>query len=472
MAHDASRVPMPESGPESGQSLWRTDVLPTLALGLPLAGAQIAQMAINTTDVQMISRLLGADELAASALAFNFYMLVWFFGMGLLQAVIPLAARARSQRKPRDLRRSVRMGFWIAVLFCLPVWCVLFFTESILLLLKQDPEVAALAGYYMRFLQWTMLPALLIMAIRGFLTVMEFTQVVFWATLAGAVVNAVLDYLLIIGAFGFPRLELAGAGIASVVSSATTFVFLLVYAMRHPKLRRYNIVGRIWRSDWPVFFQIVRLGLPIALTIIAEGALFAASSIMIGWVGVLPLAGHAIALQIASVTFMVPVGLSVAAMTRVSLAAGRGDHAAVGRAGWTALAVTMVCMGSFALVFWIMPETLVGFYLDLDDPQARDVLAFGASYLLVAALFQLADGAQIIGVNNLRGLGDTTIPLFYALFGYWVVGISLSLGLGFLAGWGGVGVWCGLAGGLASVAFLANRRFARREELGLVPGAR
>jgi len=465
MAQTASRA----SDSEKGVSLWRSDILPTLALGLPLAGAQLAQMAINTTDVLMIGRL-GAEELAASVLAFNFYMLLWFFGMGVLQAVIPLAARARGQRKPRDLRRAVRMGFWVSVLFCIPVWIVLLFIEPILVALGQEPRLAELAGRYMFYLQWTMLPALLIMAVRGFLTVMERTQVVLLATIAGAIVNAILDYLLIFGEFGFPRLELVGAGIASVFSAATTCLFLFAYALLHPKLRRYYILGRIWRSDWPVFFQIVRMGTPIALTIIAEGSLFTASSIMIGWLGTLPLAGHGIALQIASLTFMVPVGLSVAAMTRVSLAAGRGDHAGIGRAGWTSLSVTMLFMGSFAVLFWTIPETLVGFYLDLDDPQAQDVLSYGASFLLVAALFQLADGGQIIGVNNLRGLGDTTIPLFYALFGYWIVGISLSLGLGFLAGWGGVGVWCGLAGGLASVAVLANRRFANREKLGLVTG--
>lgn len=449
------------------QSLWQSDILPTLSLGLPLAGAQLAQMAINTTDVLMIGRL-GAEELAASVLAFNFYMLLWFFGMGLLQAVIPLAARARGQRKPRDLRRAVRMGFWVSVLYCLPVWVVLFFTEELLLLFGQEPELAQIAGLYMSILQWTMLPALLIMAVRGFLTVMERTQVVLWATIAGAVVNAALDYVLIFGEFGFPRLELVGAGIASVFSASTTFLFLLLYALFHPKLRRYNILGRIWRSDWPVFFQIMRMGTPIAITIVAEGSLFAASAIMIGWLGTIPLAGHGIALQIASLTFMVPVGLSVAAMTRVSLADGRSDKAGVGRAGWTALGVTVAFMGAFAVLFWTIPETLVGLYLDLNDPQSQEVLVYGVSFLLVAALFQLADGGQIIGVNNLRGLGDTTIPLFYALFGYWIVGISLSLGLGFLAGWGGVGVWCGLAGGLASVALLSNVRFARREKLGLL----
>ena len=449
---------------------WRSDIKPTLELGLPLAGAQLAQMAINTTDVLMIGRL-GAEELAAAVLAFNAYMLVWFFGMGVIQAVIPLAAKARGQKNLKEMRRAVRMGFWVVTLYCLPAWIVMFFTGDILVWLGQDPHVSAMAGAYMRSLQWVLFPGLLIMAVRGFLTVMEMAKIVLYATIAGALVNVVLDYALIFGNFGFPRLELVGAGIASVGSSLATFLFLAAYVLRHRQLKRYNIFGRIWRSDWPVFFQIWKLGWPIGVTIVAEAGLFSASAIMIGWLGTLPLAGHGIALQLASLTFMVPVGLSQAAMTRVGLAAGRGDMIGVGRAGWAALLVTLSFMMAFALLFWIVPGPLVSLYLDFDNPQAQAVLEFGVAYLAVAAIFQLADGGQIIGVNNLRGLGDTTIPLYYALFGYWVVGIGLSLSLGFGAGWGGVGIWCGLAGGLATVAVLANLRFFKREELGLLPEA-
>lgn len=448
-------------------ALWKSDIRPTLALGLPLVGAQLAQMAINTTDVLMIGRL-GAQELAASVLAFNMYMLLWFFGMGVIQAVIPLAAKARGQRAMRDLRRSVRMGFWVVAFYCLPVWGLMAYAEEIWLFLGQDPQIAATAGGYMDVLKWTMFPALSIMAVRGFLTIMERAQVVLWATIAGAVANAGLDYLLIFGHFGFPRLELVGAGIASVISSAVTMVLLFAYAALHPRLKRYYIFGRIWRSDWPAFFQILRLGLPIGVTIILEAALFSGSAIMMGWLGTLQLAGHGIALQIASLTFMVPVGLSQAAMTRVGLASGRNDQAGVGRAGWTALVITMGAMTCFAAVFWSIPETLVSLYLDFSNPQSQPVLAFGASFLAVAAFFQIADGAQIIGVNNLRGLGDTKVPLIYAFGGYWVIGISLSLGLGFWLGLGGVGIWCGLAGGLLTVAILANRRFYRREALGLL----
>ncbi len=456
------------TGPGTGAAaLWRSDIRPTLALGLPLAGAQLAQMAINTTDVLMIGRL-GAEELAASVLAFNMYMLLWFFGMGILQAVIPLAAKARGEKAMRELRRSVRMGFWVVAIYCVPVWVVMLFTEEILVALGQDPAISAMAGVYMNALQWTMFPALGIMAVRGFLTVMERAQIVLIATIIGAVVNAGLDYALIFGHFGLPRLELVGAGLASILSSSVTFVILITYSVWHPRLKRYYILGRIWKSDWPVFMQIVRLGLPIGITIVAEGALFSASAVMMGWLGTLELAGHGIALQIASLTFMIPVGLSQAAMTRVGLAAGRKDRAGVGRAGWVALAVALAFMGCFAILFWTIPETLVALYLDFDNPQSEAVLGYGVSFLIVAALFQIADGGQIIGVNNLRGLGDTAVPLVYALFGYWVVGIGLSLGFGFAAGYGGVGIWSGLAGGLTTVALLANFRFFKRETLGLV----
>ncbi|MBD8876831.1 MATE family efflux transporter [Roseibium polysiphoniae] len=457
----------------SGQSdtglsrLWRSDIRPTLALGLPLAGAQIAQMAINTTDVLMIGRL-GAEELAASVLAFNMWMLLWFFGMGIIQAVIPLGAQARGRRAARDLRRTVRMGVWVAVLYCLPAWCITFFAEEILVALGQDPDIAEIAGGYMDALQWSLLPALVIMAIRGFLTVMERSQIVLYATLAGLVVNAALDYVLIFGEFGFPRLELVGAGIASVFTSAATTAILLIYTSRQRQLKRYAVLGRLWRSDWQVFFKILRLGLPIGITLVAEGALFAASSILMGWLGTIPLAAHGIALQLASITFMVPVGLSQAALSRVGYAAGKKDFDGVGRAGWTALVITVAFMSCFAVVFWIVPAPLVSLYLDLNNPQSAEVLYLATSFLAVAAIFQIVDGGQIIGTNNLRGLGDTTVPLIYAVIGYWVIGISLSLGLGFGAGLGGVGIWSGLAGGLAFVGILTNIRFYRRESLGLM----
>lgn len=446
---------------------WRAEVAQSLRLGVPIAGAQVAQIAINTTDVLMIG-WLGAVELAAAVLAFNFYILVWLFGVGVLQAVIPLAARARGERRPRDLRRAVRMGFWFVALYMIPTWGLLWFTEAILLALGQEAEVARLAGGYARVLMFAALPSLLIMALRNFITVLEKAQVVLWATVAGVVLNVIVNYLLIFGNFGFPRLELIGAGVASVVTSTFTLLLLVIYVLRQRQLRRYAVFGRIWRSDWPKLLEILRLGWPIAVTLLTEVALFSGSAVMMGWVGTVPLAAHGIATQLASITFMVPLGLGQAGMIRVGLAAGRGDRAGVGRAGWTAIAVSLAFMGACAIVFWVSPEPLVRLFLDLDNPQADEVLAIGVTFLFVAALFQIFDGAQVVGGSLLRGLADTKVPMIICVFGYWVVGAGGAYLLAFPLGLGGIGIWWGLAIGLAFVAVIAIWRFALRERIGLI----
>ena len=169
--------------------LWRGDVLPTLTLGAPIAGAQVAQMAINTTDVLMIG-WLGATELAAAVLAFNLFIVIWLFGMGVLQAVIPLAARARGERRARDLRRAVRMGFWFVAFYCVPAWGIMWFTEDLLVALGQEARVSELAGIYARIMMFSMLPSLMTMALRSFITVMERAQIVLWATIVSAVCTA------------------------------------------------------------------------------------------------------------------------------------------------------------------------------------------------------------------------------------------------------------------------------------------
>uniref|UniRef100_UPI003BAAD53A MATE family efflux transporter n=1 Tax=Stappia sp. TaxID=1870903 RepID=UPI003BAAD53A len=447
--------------------LWEDDIRPTLVLGVPIAGAQVAQIAVNTTDVLMIG-WLGAVELAAAVLAFNLYIVFWLFGIGVLQAVIPLAARARGERRARDLRRAVRMGFWFVILYSVPVMGVLWFTEDLMLGLGQDPRVAALAGVYMRVMLFSLIPSLMIMALRSFITVLEKANIVLWATVAGAVLNAGFDYALIFGNFGFPRLELVGAGIASVATSTVTLLLLMWWTTRDRVLRRYAVFGRIWRSDWPKLAEIVRLGWPIAVTLLTEVGLFSASSVMMGWIGTVELAAHGIGLQLASISFMVPLGMAQAAMIRIGLAAGRGDREGVGRAGWTALVVATLFMCLCAVAFWVRPEPFVALFLDLDNPDAAAVLAFGVSYLAVAALFQVFDGAQVMGGNMLRGLSDTWMPMVFAVIGYWGVGFGLAYVLAFPLGFSGIGLWSGLAAGLAFVSVLTLWRFAWRERLGLV----
>lgn len=450
-----------------GLAAWLAEIRATLLLGLPIVGAQVAQMATNTTDVLMIG-WLGTTELAASVLAFNLYILAWLFGMGVLQAVVPLAARARGEGRRRDVRRTVRMGLWVVIAYSLPVWLLLWHTETLLVALGQDPQVSKLSGEYMRVLQWTLLPSLIVMALRSFVTVLEKTQVVLWATVVGAVLNAICDYALIFGYFGMPRLELVGAGLASLATSLLTLLIIVVYVLKQRQLRRYVIFGRFWRSDWETFAAILKLGWPIGCTLLAEVGLFSGSAIMMGWIGTVPLAAHGIALQCASITFMVPLGLGQAGMIRVGLAAGRKEYSGVGRAGWVALGLSLAFMSLTAIVFWTVPELLLGAFTRADNANTADVLAFGTSLLAVAALFQIFDGAQVAIGKVLNGLSDTRVPMMIAIVGYWGIGLSLAYVLTFPLGVGGIGIWWGLAAGLAVVSVALVWRFAQRERLGLV----
>jgi MATE family multidrug resistance protein len=235
-------------------------------------------------------------------------------------------------------------------------------------------------------------------------------------------------------------------------------------------LRRYHLFGRFWRADWARYRALWRIGVPIGLTLAFEVTIFNAAALLMGRFGASELAAHAIALQIASFTFMVPLGVSQAVTVRVGLAYGAGDPHGVTRAGWMAFALGVGFMAGTALLMVVAPRTLVGFFLDTADPANAPVVGFALSFLMLAALFQLADGAQAVGAGMLRGLQDTRVPMIYAAIGYWGIGLPVGVALGFGTGLRGVGIWIGLALGLAVVAGLMLWRWTRRGRLGLMPG--
>ncbi|WP_136657006.1 MATE family efflux transporter [Nitratireductor sp. XY-223] len=448
---------------------WAGHTRATLVLGLPLIGAQLAQMAIGVTDTVMIG-WLGAPELAAAVLGAQSFFLFFIFGTGFTLAVMPLAAQAHGRDDVRGVRRSVRMGMWVILIYSAIIMVPLWMTESILLALGQPPATAALAGDYMRVAQWAMAPSLMIMIFRSYLSALERAQVVLWATVAGTIANAFLNYMFIFGNFGAPRMEVVGAAVASVGTAAVTFVLLTLYTVTRGDLRRYELLVRFWRPDWQAFFEVLRLGWPISATILAETSLFAAASVMIGWIGTIELAAHGIALQLASIAFMFPLGLSGAATVRVGNAYGRGDWVGLGRAGTVAIALAVVITLSLAAVFWIFPETLIGLYLDENNEDAVVVLQHAVPLLAVAAAFQTVDGLQVIGAGLLRGLKDTKVPMIFAVLSYWAFGMTAAYLLAFYWDLGAVGVWWGLALGLLLAAILMNWRFQQRERLGLVGG--
>ena len=273
-------------------------------------------------------------------------------------------------------------------------------------------------------------------------------------TLIAIPLNALGNYALIFGNFGLPRLELAGAGYSSAMTESFLFLSLLAFVLLDRRFRRYRLLGRIWRPDWPRFREIFRLGLPIGLMHISELGLFLAAALLLGLIGTPELAGHAIALQCAAISYMIPLGLAQATTVRVGLAVGRRDPVAMRRGAVSALCLGCGFMVLPALVFWFAGPQLVSLFLDLEQADNLVAAGFAVSYLAVAAIFQIADGGQAIAAGALRGLKDTRVPMLLALVGYWLVGFGSAWWLAFGLGLGGLGVWLGLAIGLA-FGFLA-----------------
>ncbi len=448
---------------------WAVEVGATFALAWPLILTNLAQHGLNAVDVVLLG-WLSAEALAAGALAHNLYFAFMIFGIGLVTATAPMMAQELGAKRHsvREIRRTVRQGFWIAAAFTLPVWAVLWNGEAILLRLGQDPVLAAGAGAYLRVLQWGLLPFLIYLVLRSFVAALGRPGFALAVCAAALPINAGLAWGLIFGRLGLPQLGMIGAGIATAVVSGFMALGLAVLILRDRRMRRYRIFGRFWRVDGPRFSRLLRLGLPIGATLAFEVTIFNAAGLVMGTLGTAELAAHTIALQVAALSFMVPLGISQAATIRVGHGVGRGDPAGVARAGWTAFAMGTGFMALMALVMLAVPGPLVGAFLDATNPANAVVIGHALTFLMFAALFQVVDGAQAVGAGMLRGLGDTRVPMLYAALGYWGVGAPLGLVLAYATPLRGSGVWIGLASGLAVVAVLMLVRWTRRTDLGLL----
>jgi len=434
-----------------------------VVLAYPLVLTNLAQALIATTDVVLLG-WAGPHALAAASLGVNLVNACVFFGTGLVTAAAPMIARALGERSNavRDVRRTVRQALWVSVTLVVPMWLVLWQAEPILLAFGQQPDLARDAVQLVRPMMLGLLPLMGYYVLRAFVSALERP---IWAFVIGVVavlLNAVLNYALIFGRFGLPPLGLFGAGLGSALSNLWMFVGLAVVVTRHKRFRRYHLFGRWWRADWPRYRAMWRLGLPIAVTVGLEVTIFNCAVFLMGLIGTAELAAHAVAIQLAALCFMIPLGLAQAATVRVGLAFGRGDAVGVGHAGRAALGLTMAVMACTATILLTLRHLLVAMFLASDTPAEAHVVSLAVSFLGVAALFQFFDGAQAVGAGMLRGLHDTFVPMLLALIGYWIVGLGTAVVLGFWLGWGGVGVWIGLAAGLATVAVLMVARWAMR----------
>jgi len=451
---------------------WGQELRATLLLAGPLALANMLQMLTYAVDVIFIARL-GEAELAASSLVMAIFGLIVWSLNSLTAAVAPLIAAelGANPNGVRPVRRATRMALWLAVISGAVGMALAMVTLPVMHATGQPPVVIAFAGPYLIAVVWSLIPMVVGNVLRTYVSALGRPIFATLITALGIGVNAIGNYALIFGNFGAPRLELIGAGLATIITTTATMLAYIAIIQLDRKLRRYRIFGRWWRPDWTRFFEIVRIGTPIALTVIAEAGIFGAAAFLMGRFGASELAGHTVALNIAAFAFQVPFGVGQAATIRVGYFYGARDAQGITQAGWVAIILGTGFMVLTASAMIFAPYTLLSVYLDPYAAKNAALVGFALQYLIWAAAFQIVDGMQAVSLGSLRGLQDTRVPMWIAVFSYWVPGFGLAIGLGFYTSLEGEGVWIGLAAGLLFAAALLTWRWSRREALGLTARA-
>ncbi|KUO56434.1 MAG: MATE family efflux transporter, partial [Sphingomonadales bacterium BRH_c3] len=339
--------------------------------------------------------------------------------------------------------------------------------EKLLLASGQDAHLAARAGDFLRIIMWAMVPMIFASVLRNFVSALG--RPVFATAITGLALGASIlgNYAFVFGNLGAPALGLEGSALASVITSLFVLASYLVAIRADRRMRRYHILGNWWRPEWDRLRDLIVLGSPVMVIIIAEAGLFSGAALLMGRIGASELAGHTVALQVAALAFQVPFGVGQAVTIRVGYHFGAGDRDAIGRAGWVGMAMGAGFMCFTAALMVFAPELLLRIYVDPALPVNAAMVGFAVQYMVVAAAFQLFDGIQAVAAGALRGLQDTRMPMLIAIFSYWVPGYGVAIWLGFYTGLQGTGVWIGLATGLVFAAALLTWRWLLRERLGL-----
>ncbi|MCK1718215.1 MATE family efflux transporter [Bradyrhizobium sp. 141] len=430
----------------------------TAKLALPMVLTQVGQIAMMTTDLAFIGRI-SAEALAAAALAGRIYFISVTFGVGLLSAIAPLAARAFGENNLGAVRRTLRMGLWAALILSFPIIVVALRAEKILLAMGQAPDVAQLAQQYLFGLAFGGAPALAFFAIRSFMGGVNRPQPVFWITLSAIPLNALLVYMLAYGKLGLPRLELFGAGLATTLVNCSIFLAGLWFAALRRPFRDYHVFAHLWRFDWRAMRQLIAIGTPISIASLIESGLFLATSLLAGLISTSALVAHQIVVQIAAIMFMIYLGVGTAAAVRVGHAAGRDDRAGVKRANLAAMLLGIVIAATLTLTLIAARFEIVELFLGRSAGDSEATIGVAAKLIVVGATLFITDAAQCIAAGGLRGLRDTRVPLLLAAFAWWLIGFSLSYWLGLKMGLGAIGIWIGLSIGTTIYAALLVLRF-------------
>ena len=441
------------------------EVKKCLALAVPLAAAQLAQSATGFVDTVMMG-WLGSQTIASGALGVTIFSFCLLIVTGIVSAVSPLAAQAYGAGNREKVGTIVRLGLGISLVLGILITLLLYNGGALLLLLGQDANTVALAEIFLRAIALGFIPALGFAVLKSFLSALLQPQLVIVTVVLGTLLNITANYVLMFGKLGFPALGLAGIGWASTLSLWSMFV-ALIYICNQPRFAVYSIFRSLSKKAFPlehrrIIGEIFQVGLPIGGLIAVEGGLFTVVTFIIGQLGTNALAAHQIALQTISISFQIALGISLATTVRVGQLVGQNDLLATRLAGYVGIAFAALSMGVIGITLWLVPKSIISLYIDINDPNNADVVVLAVKLLGVAAIFQIVDGVQVTAGGALRGLKDTRIPMLIGIFAYWCVGFFTGYTFGIRSGYGAIGLWWGLAIGLAIAAIIMTWRFSNK----------
>ncbi len=432
----------------------------TLIIAAPLAGAYLAEVGMITIDHIMVGRL-GALELAAAGLLGDAAFEILLFITAVVSIVGVLVAHSRGAEQPHEIGHHVAQGLWVAFVLGLPATILCWFLGDILAPTGQDPRVIEVGREYVEPLSWSILPGVLFIALRAYVSAMSRAIPVLVITLVTVVAKIPITYVLVFGGLGVPALGVAGAGWATSIVVWGMFLALAWYVTVAPGLREHRVFSHILEFDLREMIVIFRLGLPIGGIALLEGGMFIAVVILMGVISADALAANQVVMGWTSMTFVFSLALGEAAGIRVAHELGAKRPRGARRAGLLAVGLGGLVMSCMAVAFIFLARPLTGVYLDLDIAQNDPVVALAMSLFIIAAVFQLTDGLQAIATRALRGMRDTMIPMWIAAVGYWVFGIGGGWMLAFPLGFGPEGLWWGLAWGLSVTGAMLLWRFNR-----------
>jgi MATE family multidrug resistance protein len=434
-------------------SRYRSDLRTSFLLAYPVMLSQLGHVMMGVADNVMVGHI-GAKELAAAGLANVAFNALMLFGIGVSYAITPLVAEADGEKNDLKITDILRHGLVINITNAFILVTVVYFGKQILYHINQPPEVVALSIPYLEIITFSLIPMLIFQSFRQFSEGLSNTWIPMVIVLSANVVNISLNYVLIHGYLGFPEMGLNGAGLATLLSRMIMALCIGIYIFKADEFKRFRAAFQIGNYSKKLFNKMLHLGIPAGVQFIFEVAAFDFSLVMVGWLGTKTLAAHQIAINLATISYMTTSGLAAAATIRVSQEVGKGNRHGVRRAGFVLLGMAMAVMAVWGIVFMASNRVLPSFYID-----DLDVIRIAGPLIIIAGLFQLSDGMQVVCIGALRGLQDVKVPSVLIFISYWIIGLPLGYWLAFKMEMGAVGIWIGLLIGLTLTASAMFIRF-------------